>query len=396
MGKKNLFFFEKKFFFNVLFFPSKKSCLFFFFFSVPRNLDHNCFTISRDISKNNCFEPSQEAPISNLFFFFFFFSFFLFLPKQPPPQKKSNTQKEAGGRQHRPIGEEGWCNSDTVAFSGLSCTRSTASAGDARHLSNSHKQSRTKTCNISSCIAMRPTIFQALANFLSNTNRKLKTGHHDCTSPPWKTSEIAKFETVVGFFAGSAPLEIRAGAGAPCTLSASMGETTTNSSAYFGSIAGHFGPSVNSSGQGTRIIDNDCNNRAKGQNVITIVIWIIILWPEELKSRVILAYMCVKLQMRSYVCHRVGPFWVHFGSILGPFWVHFGSILGPFWVHFGSTLGPLWVHFGSILGPFWVHFGSILGPFWVHFGSILGPFWVHFGSILGPFWVHFGSILLIV
>ena len=37
---------------------------------------------------------------------------------------------------------------------------------------------------------------------------------------------------------------------------------------------------------------------------------------------------------------------------------------------------------GSILGPFWVHFGSILGPF-------LGPFWVHFGSILGPFWVHF-------
>ena len=42
----------------------------------------------------------------------------------------------------------------------------------------------------------------------------------------------------------------------------------------------------------------------------------------------ILAYMCVKLQMRLYVCHRVGPFWVHFGSILGPFWVHFGSILG--------------------------------------------------------------------
>ena len=41
---------------------------------------------------------------------------------------------------------------------------------------------------------------------------------------------------------------------------------------------------------------------------------------------VILAYMYVKLQMRSCVCHRVGPFWVHFGSILGPFWVHFGSI----------------------------------------------------------------------
>ena len=49
--------------------------------------------------------------------------------------------------------------------------------------------------------------------------------------------------------------------------------------------------------------------------------------------RVILAYMCVKLQMRLYVCHRVGPFGVHFGSMLGPCWVHFGSILGPFRVH---------------------------------------------------------------
>ena len=57
---------------------------------------------------------------------------------------------------------------------------------------------------------------------------------------------------------------------------------------------------------------------------------------------VILAYMCVKLQMRLYVCHRVGPFWVHFGSTWGPFWVHFGSILGPFWVHSGSILGPFW------------------------------------------------------
>ena len=67
---------------------------------------------------------------------------------------------------------------------------------------------------------------------------------------------------------------------------------------------------------------------------------------------VILAYMCVKLQMRLYVCQAPCPFWVHFGSILGPFWVHFGSILGPLWVHFGSTLGPLWVQFGSNLGPF--------------------------------------------
>ena len=88
--------------------------------------------------------------------------------------------------------------------------------------------------------------------------------------------------------------------------------------------------------------------------------------PSGMTSGVILAYMCVKLLVRSYVCHRVGPFWVHFGSILGPFWVHFGSILGPFWVHFGSILGPCWVHVGSMLGPFWVHFGSILGPFWVH------------------------------
>ena len=79
--------------------------------------------------------------------------------------------------------------------------------------------------------------------------------------------------------------------------------------------------------------------------------------------RVILAYMCVKLQMRLYVCHRVGPFWVHFGSILGPFWVHFGSILG-------SILGPFWVHFGSISGPFRVH-GSISGPFRVHFAHCL-------------------------
>ena len=53
-------------------------------------------------------------------------------------------------------------------------------------------------------------------------------------------------------------------------------------------------------------------------------------------GRVILAYVCVKLQMRSYVCQAPCPFWVHFGSILGPFWVHFGSILGPFWVYFAS------------------------------------------------------------
>ncbi len=158
----------------------------------------------------------------------------------------------------------------------------------------------------------------------------------------------------------------------------------------------------------------------------------------QLRGRVILAYMCVRLLVRLYVCHRVGPFWVHFGSILGPFWVHFGSILGPFWVHFGSIVGPLWVHCGSIVGPFWVHCGSIVGPLCVHCVSIVCPlcvhcvsivcplcvhcvsivcplcvhcvsivcplcvhcvsivcpFWVHFGSILGPFWVHFGSILV--
>ena len=97
---------------------------------------------------------------------------------------------------------------------------------------------------------------------------------------------------------------------------------------------------------------------------------------------VILAYMCVKLQMRLYVCQAPCPFWVHFGSILGPFWVHFGSISGPFRVHFGSISGPFWVHFGSIWGPFGVHLGSIWGPFGVHFGSILGPFWVHFAYCL--------------
>ena len=78
------------------------------------------------------------------------------------------------------------------------------------------------------------------------------------------------------------------------------------------------------------------------------------------KLGVILAHMCVKLQMRSNVCHRLGPFWVHFGSILGPFWVHFGSILG----HFGSISGPFRVHFGSISGPF-------SGPFRVHFDYCL-------------------------
>ena len=65
--------------------------------------------------------------------------------------------------------------------------------------------------------------------------------------------------------------------------------------------------------------------------------------------RVILAYTCVKPLVRLYVCQRVGPFWVHFGSILGPFWVHSWSILGPFWVQFGSNLGPVWVQFGNIL-----------------------------------------------
>ena len=44
---------------------------------------------------------------------------------------------------------------------------------------------------------------------------------------------------------------------------------------------------------------------------------LMISWCQE-KLRVILAYMCVKPQMRLYVCQRVGPFWVHFGSILLP------------------------------------------------------------------------------
>ena len=38
-------------------------------------------------------------------------------------------------------------------------------------------------------------------------------------------------------------------------------------------------------------------------------------------SWVILANMCVKLLVRFFVCHILGPFWVHFGSILGPFGV---------------------------------------------------------------------------
>ena len=71
--------------------------------------------------------------------------------------------------------------------------------------------------------------------------------------------------------------------------------------------------------------------------------------PQDKKTGVILAYMCVKLLVRLYVCHRVGPFWVHFGSILGPFWVHFGSIWGPFGVHLGSIWGPFGVHFAYCL-----------------------------------------------
>ena len=92
------------------------------------------------------------------------------------------------------------------------------------------------------------------------------------------------------------------------------------------------------------------------------------------KSRVIPAHMCVKLQMRLYVCRRVG-------SSVGPVWVQFGSSLGPVWVQFGSSLGPVRVQFGSSLGPVWVQFGSISG-------SISGPFRVHFGSISGPFRDH--------
>ena len=57
---------------------------------------------------------------------------------------------------------------------------------------------------------------------------------------------------------------------------------------------------------------------------------------------VILAYMCVKLQMRSCVCHCVG----HFGSILGPFWVPLGPVFGSI---FGSIGVPVWVQFGSIM-----------------------------------------------
>ena len=67
----------------------------------------------------------------------------------------------------------------------------------------------------------------------------------------------------------------------------------------------------------------------------------------RLELGMILACMCVKAPNAFVVCHRVGPFRVHFVSSLGPFWVHFGSILGPFWVHSGSILGPFWDHLGS-------------------------------------------------
>ena len=53
----------------------------------------------------------------------------------------------------------------------------------------------------------------------------------------------------------------------------------------------------------------------------------------------------------------------------------------------GSKLGPgFWVHSGCD----WTQHGCILGPFWIHFGSILGSLrW-------GPIGVQLGSILVIV
>ena len=47
-------------------------------------------------------------------------------------------------------------------------------------------------------------------------------------------------------------------------------------------------------------------------------------WPKKSTTNcnkfwVILAEMCVRLLVRLCVCHRVGPFWVHFWSIFGPF-----------------------------------------------------------------------------
>ena len=79
-------------------------------------------------------------------------------------------------------------------------------------------------------------------------------------------------------------------------------------------------------------------------------------WPKKSTTNcnkfwVILAEMCVRLLVRSCVCHRVGPFWVHFWSIMCPFWVRVVSVLCPFGVHLGSIWGPF-----CLLSECFIHF----------------------------------------
>ena len=108
--------------------------------------------------------------------------------------------------------------------------------------------------------------------------------------------------------------------------------------------------------------------------------------------------------------HHLGRSWPHLAPTSPPSWPHFGPLgaeimrKGYLLLHLlpplcfpppGLEVRSSWAsvgHLASILGPYWLHFGSIVALTWPilgHLGSNSRPF---LGPLLGPFELHVRTI----
>ena len=135
-----------------------------------------------------------------------------------------------------------------------------------------------------------------------------------------------------------------------------------------------------------------------------------------------LAYMCVKPQMRLYVCHQMRLNVCHQMRLLNPQhngvcfarllllaslgrfstvqtgilvqWVFLCKhwflskywLLDPKW----TQMDPKWTQNGPKMDPKWTHNGPIMDPKWTQNGPKMDPKWTHNGPMMDPKWTQNG------